>query len=206
MSSGSAEGVVMLKMQCLFAALVLSLAFATPSLAHTIVYQADFAPEGGPLATGSGTAIVTVDTDLFTMQVHAIFADLSGLVTQAHIHCCTTSPGTGNAGVATVLPSFTSFPTGVSAGTYDFTYDMTLAASFNPAFVTANAGSLPGSFNALVLGLDTDRAYFNIHTSTFPGGEIRARLVPIPEPATAGLVLLGLGLLASGARLRSRSA
>ena len=36
------------------------------------------------------------------------------------------------------------------------------------------------------------RAYLNIHTSTNPGGEIRSFLEPVPEPATTGLIAIGL--------------
>ena len=177
------------------------LGMAAPAFAHTIVFEAVLAPEGGPGATGTGFARVTFDTDIFSMRVETTFSGLSGNTTASHIHCCTASPGVGNVGVATQLPSFVGFPLGVKSGTYDRTFDMNLAASWNSAFVTANGG-INGAFNALVTGLQNDRGYLNIHSSTFPGGEIRARLALIPEPASALLVGLGLALLAQRRRAR----
>jgi hypothetical protein len=48
------------------------------------------------------------------------------------------------------------------------------------------------------------RAYFNIHSSAFPAGEIRGFLQPIPEPGS--LVLVGLGLGAVMLAVRRRAA
>ncbi len=86
---------------------------------------------------GIGFAIVTVDTLANTMNVNVTFSGLTGTTTAAHIHCCTAVPGTGNAGVATTTPSFADFPLGVTSGTDNETLDLTLASSYNPAFVLA---------------------------------------------------------------------
>jgi len=40
--------------------------------------------------------------------------------------------------------------------------------------------------------MESGRAYLNIHTSVFPGGEIRGFLAEVPEPGSLGLVALGL--------------
>lgn len=165
---------------------------SAPAAAATLIFQAPFLPEGGPGSTGTGSATVTFDTDTLSMHVEATWSGTSGTSTVAHIHCCTASPGTGNAGVATQLPSFAGFPVGVTGGSYDETFDMSLAASWNPSFVSANGGTTSSAFTTLLNGLLDDRAYLNIHTSTFGGGEIRARLALVPEPTTA--LLLGLGL------------
>lgn len=170
--------------------------------AHTLIYSAtltgaeEVLPNDSP---GIGAAIVTVDLDLLTMRVQSIFAGLEGPTAAAHIHCCTSAPGTGPAGVATAVPSFPGFPLGVTTGTFDASFDMSDAASYNPAFVTANGGSLGAAFNALLAGLDAGTAYFNVHTTVYPGGEIRGFLTapaPVPVPAAAWLLGSALGALA----------
>ena len=120
-----------------------------------------------------GSVLVTVDTTLLTMRVRTNFSGLTGTTTASHIHCCTVVAGTGTAGVATTTPSFVGFPLGVTTGSMDQTYDMNLAASYNPAFVTAQGGTVAGARTALFNGLAAGMAYFNIHSSTFGGGEIR---------------------------------
>src|SRR5262249_1489865 len=61
---------------------------------------------------GFGAALITVDTVAMTMDYHITFGGLSAGNTAAHIHCCTTVPGSANVPVATVTPTFTGFPTG----------------------------------------------------------------------------------------------
>ncbi|WP_150051405.1 MULTISPECIES: CHRD domain-containing protein [Methylomonas] len=145
-------------------------------------------------ATGSGS--VSFDLDLKTMRIQMTFDNLTGTTTAAHIHCCTL-PGS-NTGVATITPTFTGFPLGVSSGNYDFTYDLTQTASYSAGFLAANGGTADGAMAALLTGADNGLAYFNLHTSTFGGGEIRGWLQPaaVPLPAAAWLFAGGLiGLL-----------
>jgi hypothetical protein len=181
---------------------------ALPASALTIVYTASLSgpAESPPNASpGTGTATITFDTTAATMRVQASFSGLTGTTTASHIHCCTAVPGVSTAGVATQTPSFTGFPLGVTSGSYDNTFDMTLTSSYNGAFVTANGGTASSAFSALLAGIAAGKAYFNIHSSTFGGGEIRGFLA-VPEPGTLALLGSALGALALARRSRARAA
>lgn len=180
-------------------------AVAMPAWAHQQIYSTVLsgAAESPPNASaGVGSALVTFDLDLLTLRLQTTFSQLTGNVTIAHIHCCTDEPGAGNVGVATQLPTFTGFPAGGTSGVYDATFDMALASSYNPAFITNNGGSVSTAFSALLGGVDAGKAYLNIHSTFAAGGEIRGFLAPVPEPATVALLLSGLGLVGWAARRR----
>lgn len=176
---------------------LLALSAAWPAAAHDAIFTADLLgtnesiPNDSP---GSGSATITLNEHALTMRVQASFSGLVGAVSFTHIHCCTAQPGTGNAGVATPMPSFEGFPSGVTSGTYDRTFDMTQAASWNSGFISTHGGSVESAFNALQTGLGEGKAYFNIHTSAFGGGELRGNLVAsaVPEPQSMALMLAGL--------------
>jgi hypothetical protein len=177
-----------------FAAACILLA-ATSSLAAPVVYHADLSgpAEAPPNASpGTGDADVTYDPLLHTLTIDVDFSGLLGTTTNAHIHCCTAVPGAATAGVATMTPTFLGFPAGVSAGSYFHVFDLTDATSWNAAYITANGGTPASAEAAFAIGLAEGRAYFNIHSSAFGGGEIRGFLAAVPEPATALLAALAL--------------
>lgn len=178
---------------------------ASPVSAHIEQYRAimNGANESPPQTTdGMGSALITLDLDLATMRVEASFSDLTGNVTIAHIHCCTTDAGAGNVGFATTAPTFPGFPAGVTSGVYDQTFDMSLSSSYNPSFITANGGTVGSAYNAFITGVQSGKSYFNIHTSFAGGGEIRGFLQFVPEPSSALLLLMG----SSAVLLRRRKA
>jgi len=178
---------------------------AVSGRADTIILSASLSgPNESPSNTspGTGFALVTYDTSAETLHVQVNFSGLTGTTTASHIHCCTATPFTGTAGVATTVPTFAGFPLGVTSGTYDNTLDLTQASSFNPSFVSAHGGTLSAAEAALAGGFLNGTTYLNIHTNVFPGGEIRGFLRPTPEPST--LFMLGSGLLGLGGLARKK--
>jgi hypothetical protein len=180
--------------------------------AGILYYEAflDGPSEAPPNASpGTGYAFLTINTTAHTMALDVTFSDLIGPTTVAHIHGPTAAAGAGTAGVATEVPTFTGFPVGVTSGTYDHILDLTLAATYNPAFLTAHGGVVAGAEAALLAAIADGKAYLNIHTTAFPGGEIRGffapAAAPVPEPATLGMWLFGATGIAIAARRRKRS-
>ena len=158
-----------------------------------VLNGANEAPPNG--STGIGSATVKYDDTLHTLQVGVTFSGLTGTTTASHIHCCTPVANSGTASVATQTPTFTGFPTGVKAGTYDNTFDLTSASSWRALFITANGGTPASAETAFAAGLATGKAYLNIHSTLYPGGEIRGFLAPVPEPEEWAMMLLGFGLV-----------
>lgn len=166
------------------------------------------ANEVPPVTTsGTGVGVVSLNRNTHQLRVATTFRDLNSGVTASHVHCCA-APG-ANAGVATATPTFPGFPSGVTAGSYDRSFNTLDATTWNAAFMTANGGSPAGAEATLLDGLNGGRAYLNIHTTTSPGGEIRANLqrfsfLPASSGRTTGLAY-ALDALEAGDGAQSQS-
>lgn len=182
------------------ASVVLVLLLAAPSTApataiyHTKLAGSNEVPPNASPATGF--VLVTLVGNILTVDL--TFSGLiGGPAAAAHIHCCV--PLGVNAIVA--IP-FVGFPAATS-GTYSHAFDLTLDATYNPAFEAAHGGTAASAEAALIAALDARLTYANIHNGEFPGGEIRGQLV-VPGPPTAELLLLGLITLVAVARRRAK--
>lgn len=161
-------------------------------------------------SSGTGNATVAYDDVAHTLSLQVTFSGLTANTTVAHFHAVTATDGRGgdaaaaavaNVGVASAVPSFPGWPAGVTSGSYDETFDLTDAASWNPAFVTAQ-GSLAAAEAAFANALATGRTYLNIHTVEFSLGEIRGFPHAVPGPGPLALCLLGLAAGALAQRRR----
>ena len=115
----------------------------------------------GSGASGYGFATAELNGNSFTYEV--AYTGLSGTPTAAHLH--SPAPTTGSAS-----PLFNLAPVGGLGTTGRYAATVTLSAADQAA---------------VLAGL----AYFNIHTVTFGGGEIRGQIVPVSQK----FVLTGVG-------------
>lgn len=169
--------------------------------AEIFSYTVSLAPVSvGASGTGSGT--VDYDNVGHLLTLRSTWSGLSGTTTASHIHLPTTTPFTGTAGVVITPGTLVGFPAGVTSGSYSNTFDMTLSSTYPAAYITAHGGTTAGAEAAAAAAFAEGRAYWNIHTSTFGGGEINGFLVAVPEPSS--LALAGLGILAIATRVWSK--
>jgi hypothetical protein len=190
----------------LVVAIGLSLALCASANAEDFKAVLNGAQENPVVATtGMGTGTASYDPLTQMLAVDVSFSGLIGTTNNAHIHCCSTMLTT-NAGVAIhFVPN--GFPLGVTSGSFSHTYDLSLASTYDGGYLAASGGTAAQArdrlLSAMRLGVPTNSnlAYFNIHTTHRPGGEIRGNIF-VPEPSTAFLLMVGLAGAALGRRVR----
>jgi hypothetical protein len=128
-------------------------------------------PDISTVATGSFKA--TLDDDAQTIAYELSYSGLEGSVTQSHVHF---GKRAVNGGITVFLCSnLGNGPAGTPACPASGTVSRTLTA----ADITANAlaqGIEGGNYAELAAAMRAGATYANVHSTKWPGGEIRAQI------------------------------
>jgi hypothetical protein len=128
-------------------------------------------PDISTVATGSFTA--TLDDDARTITYELTYSGLEGTVLQAHIHF---GKRAVNGGVTVFLcgTAASPGPAGTPTCPESGTVSRTVAAS--DILAPGTQGIEAGNYEELVAAMRAGHTYANIHSSKWPGGEIRAQI------------------------------
>lgn len=129
-----------------------------------------------PSISSTGTASFTADVakDGQSVDWQMSYANLEGNVTQSHIHFGQRSV---NGGISVFFcTNLGNGPAGTQA--CPGPHDGTISGTFGPADVIGPSaqGITAGQWDELINAIDAGKAYANIHSTIWPGGEIRAQL------------------------------
>jgi hypothetical protein len=132
---------------------------------------------GGPVSSvASGKFKAKIDDKAQQIEYTLQYQDLEGTVTQAHIHF---GQAGVNGGIVVWLCETATNPSPVATTpTCPTTNPATVSGTLKASDVVASAsqGIAAGEFGEVVKAIRAGRAYANVHSTKFPGGEIRAQL------------------------------
>src|SRR5687767_9806509 len=138
--------------------------------------------EGSPLngyeenpdvsSTGSGEFEARLDKDGVSIEYELSYSNLESTVTQAHIHF---GKRAVNGGISMFLCSnLGNGPAGTQACPQSGTITGTLDAA--DVIGPSGQGIAAGEFDEILAAMRAGHTYANVHSTTFPGGEIRAQI------------------------------
>jgi hypothetical protein len=122
---------------------------------------------------GKGSFKATISDNPQQIQYTESYSNLDGVATQSHIHFGQRSV---NGGISVFLcTNLGNGPAGTQACP---PAPATISGTLTPADVIGPAGQgiAAGEWNELVAAIRAGKAYVNVHTDKFPGGEIRSQL------------------------------
>jgi hypothetical protein len=117
----------------------------------------------------SGDFSATIDDTAQTITYTLTFTGLEGTTTASHIHVA--QPDVAG-GISAFLCGGGSKPACPGSGTVTGT--IVAADVIGPVPQGVN----PGDFAKLIQAIEAGKAYVNVHSSRFPGGEIRGQIKP----------------------------
>ena len=128
---------------------------------------------------GTGFADIFYNAAADTISYTVTFSDLTTPAQVAHIHI---GPASGTGPI--VLPFTNPGPPHDLSGSFSGTLT-------NADIINQSQSGLT-DISQIATQIQLGNAYTNIHTTLFPGGEIRGQLALVPEPAS--MMMMGLGV------------
>lgn len=175
--------------------LLLGVLIVSSTTTHAAVWVFDVVLDGSQevpsvVTPGSGSATVLICPFFKRLSIRdtgfgskGVFSNLSGTVTAAHVH----GPAAAGTNGPVIIPL--DIDLGVTSG--NFTTPIQPTQPNDPYGFPLTDQQYQDALNGLL--------YINIHTTAFPGGEIRGQLInpiSVPEPMSLSLIAMGsIGLL-----------
>ncbi|HTS32241.1 MAG TPA: CHRD domain-containing protein [Bryobacteraceae bacterium] len=159
------------------AVFVLSAGFGRAQDTHGMLLRAELVPFSqvpSVLAKSSGSFNAEAQSD-GTIQYSLFYANMSSPVSQAHIHF---GANNTNGGVMLFLCGGGSKPACPASGSVTGTItaaDVSVLPSTNGDSVIPQ-GIQPGDLAGMMSAIQAGKTYVNVHTNTFPNGEIRGQV------------------------------
>ena len=184
-------------------------AHATVYTLRAVLDAAQVAAGGGSTSTASGVALVTLDSDLFTVTTDLTWIGLSGPADRSHLHSGLAGHISDEVFFHEVLyvawPSDPQGPTVPCAwGAFGVCVPES-GSSHDVLQLSANNGYGYPDFASMVGAFMNHEIYIDMHTQLYPEGEIRGQLAA-PEPSTWTMMLVGLAGLGFAGYRRARVA